>query len=1405
MAEDEREPRLRKKAEKSVGSELATLEDLTPDQMRHLVHELRVHQIELQMQNEELRSAQDQLEKARTKYFELYDLAPVAYLTLDGDGVILEANLRAADLVGHAGSGLLRQKLRDFVNFSQLDAFAEHLRAVAKTDGRRTCELELVRRDRSTVAVHLETVRISVEGKEGAWELRTSITDITEHKRAEARVLEGERFARKINESSLNGLYIYNIEREEIVYINRECERLTGYTPGDLPTMRGEAFFSLFLPEDRSRVTEYIAQVSQAGDGETREIECRFKTADGRWIWCLSRNAVFERDKEGKARAIIGTFLDVTARKQAEEALGQAHERAVWLARFPDENPNPVVRVSADGHVLYRNPAAAELPGWACEVGKPLPELLLPIIGRAMAQGREAQQDVQLGGKFYSVWVASFPRESYANVYGRDITDRKRVEEKLQKASDELAHRVLERTAELRAALLYARSLIEASLDPLVTISPEGKITDVNAATETVTGRTRKELIGSDFSDYFTEREEARAGYEQVFREGSVRDYPLELRHRDGHITPVLYNASVYHDEKGQIVGVFAAARDVTERKRAEEAVKTERQRLYDVMETLPAYVILLTPDYHVPFANRFFRERFGESHGKRCFEYLFGRTEPCKICETYKVLNTNAPHHWEWTGPDGRNYDIFDFPFTDTDGSPLIMEMGIDITELKRTEKSLKEANEALERRVAERTAELAAARDAAMSERKRLEAVMEVLPVGVAVIDARGGNIRSNDMFNKVWGSPRPAAREVSDYQAYKAWWVDTGKLVQPEDWASARAVQKGETVIGQMIEIESFDGVRKFVMNSAAPVQDAAGNVVGSAVTIQDISDIKRFEQALQHSLRRFELLAETAGELLQTPEPQKIVDSLCRRVMERLDCHAFFNFLVDEQAGRLHLNACAGIPPEEARRIEWLDYGVAVCGCVARDGFRIVAEHIPTTPDVRTELVKSYGIKAYACHPLLGAGGRLIGTLSFGTRSRETFSPDDLSLMKAVADQVAVAMIRMQGEQALRASEEALRKANEQLEEKVRERTAELLALNENLMESRDQLRSLASDLVLTEAREKRALASELHDTVAQMLAIAKLTLESTGARLEGKSREEVKRVVQLLQEASRQTRSLMADLSPSLLYEAGLGQALHALARRMGELHSLAIEVVDDGSPKPLGEDYRVLLFRAVQELLHNTVKHAKATKVKISLQRDGTHVRIEVEDDGVGFLLSERRRGDGMREGFGLFSIQERLRHCGGSFEVFSQPGRGVRAVLVVPLQVEGEGEGREPAVVRILIAEDHRMMRDALASLLEKEPGFEVVGLAEDGLEAVHLARKVKPDVVLMDVNMPRMDGIEATRRITAELPEIKVIGLSVHAEPQIASEMLAAGATSFVAKSSSPEELIEAIRTAVGSRKGN
>ncbi len=126
-----------------------------------------------------------------------------------------------------------------------------------------------------------------------------------------------------------------------------------------------------------------------------------------------------------------------------------------------------------------------------------------------------------------------------------------------------------------REASRYARTLLEASLDPLVTISPEGKITDVNSATELVTGVPRTELVGTDFADYFTEPERARDGYRQVLAEGLVRDYPLTIRHVSGQTTDVLYNATVYRNQRGEIQGVFAAARDITARKRAEEAVRS--------------------------------------------------------------------------------------------------------------------------------------------------------------------------------------------------------------------------------------------------------------------------------------------------------------------------------------------------------------------------------------------------------------------------------------------------------------------------------------------------------------------------------------------------------------------------------------------------------------------------------------------------------------------------------------------------------------------------------------------------------------------------------------------------------------------------------------------------------------
>ncbi|MRR37837.1 PAS domain S-box protein, partial [bacterium] len=227
---------------------------------------------------------------------------------------------------------------------------------------------------------------------------------------------------------------------------------------------------------------------------------------------------------------------------------------------------------------------------------------------------------------------------------------------------------------------------------------------------------------------------------------------------------------------------------------------------------------------------------------------------------------------------------------------------------------------------------------------------------------------------------------------------------------------------------------DGQVVWGIMSTSAVRDENGKPLYFVTHVQDITERKQMEEALGESLQRLAIVSDTAGQLLVSEYPQQVVQVLCERVMAHLDCHAFFNYLVDEERNCLRLNACAGIPEETAREIHFLDFGVAVCGCAARDATRIVAENIPSTPDIRTDLVRSFGITAYACHPLF-AEGDVIGTLSFGTRSRLAFSEDDLSLMKTVADLVATAMERM------RLLRSAQRRRTE-LEALVSERTAEL---------------------------------------------------------------------------------------------------------------------------------------------------------------------------------------------------------------------------------------------------------------------------------------------------------------------------------------------------------------------------
>ncbi|RIX48331.1 MAG: PAS domain-containing sensor histidine kinase [Rhodocyclales bacterium GT-UBC] len=240
---------------------------------------------------------------------------------------------------------------------------------------------------------------------------------------------------------------------------------------------------------------------------------------------------------------------------------------------------DPLVTISPEGKITDVNKATEEVTGVMRDnlIGSDFavyftdPEKASEGYQKVFSQGSVTDYPLAIrhvSGKVTDVlYNASIYRDTLGNVLGvfaaaRDITERKKAEEATLAAS------------------LYARSLIEASLDPLVTISPEGKITDVNKATEEVTGVMRDNLIGSDFAVYFTDPEKASEGYQKVFSQGSVTDYPLAIRHVSGKVTDVLYNASIYRDTLGNVLGVFAAARDITERKKADEKLADYSRRL---------------------------------------------------------------------------------------------------------------------------------------------------------------------------------------------------------------------------------------------------------------------------------------------------------------------------------------------------------------------------------------------------------------------------------------------------------------------------------------------------------------------------------------------------------------------------------------------------------------------------------------------------------------------------------------------------------------------------------------------------------------------------------------------------------------------------------------------------------
>ncbi|NUQ62353.1 MAG: response regulator [Pirellulales bacterium] len=389
---------------------------------------------------------------------------------------------------------------------------------------------------------------------------------------------------------------------------------------------------------------------------------------------------------------------------------------------------------------------------------------------------------------------------------------------------------------------------------------------------------------------------------------------------------------------------------------------------------------------------------------------------------------------------------------------------------------------------------------------------------------------------------------------------------------------------------------------------------------------------------------------------------------------------------------------------------------------------------------------------------------------------------------------------------RDAEQRLDRQHEELLEQLRREQALLEAKNE-------QLRRLATQLTSVEQRERRCIAHALHENLQQLLAAAKMALGRVGRSLDDEPLQTaVRRSNELIDSAIDASRNLAIDLFPPILYDLGLSAALEWLGQRFRELHGLDVAVEAARDADPAGQEIQAFLFRSVQELLLNAAKHAQAGRIEIIASATGDDwTRIVVADDGVGFnpQAADRPRRGGVD--MNLATIQQRLELLGGRAQVQSAPGEGCRVTLLAPrrdavLDRDAGGRrksgcvGAQQPPLRVLLVEHHPVLRNGLASVLQEKTDLELAGQASSGEEAVAKAAQLEPDVVLMDVTMPGMDGAEATRRIVCHRPKTRVIGLSMHEYDGLRRRMLDAGAVAYVTKDSPAEDLLNTVRRVGG-----
>jgi PAS domain S-box-containing protein len=653
-------------------------------------------------------------------------------------------------------------------------------------------------------------------------------------------------------------------------------------------------------------------------------------------------------------------------------------------------------------------------------------------------------------------------------------------------------------------------------------------------------------------------------------------------------------------------------------------------------------------------------------------------------------------------------------------------------------------------------------------------------------------------------------------------KDWWF---AQIHPEDLLEVhRELQESRNRgndFSLQYRIRERKGNYLIVEDKGRNIRDETGRVIRTVGSVVDITRRKQAEAALRESERQYHDLAEELELLVE----HRTADlwNLNRSLEVITDCSkAIIRATTEEQ---LFNDICQIIIDVGGYQVAWVglaqDEGAGTLNPIAYAGEREICidpvqvtsgedtAAVPAMRAIRNSKVSlgcaflngakdpkaSEGKNACDCHSSLALPlmieGTTVGALTICGSIPGLFDQTQVQVLKELADDLSfgIAVLRT-------------RKERDRAQRDLEKRSV--------------QLRTLAAELSHAEERERKRLAQAIHDDLQQLLVGAKFCSDGLPDSIQKNTHQErLQKLNVFLTEAIESVRSLTFELSPPILHSAGLARSLSYLGRQMNGQYGLNVNVRISDEVEPELEDVRILLFQATRELLFNIVKHAQVKRADVEMRRfERDSVQVVVSDSGIGF--DPAKIHDSSQDGFGLYSIRGRLELMGGHLEIESARGKGSRFTITAPLRKQSQADRNSwemaPAIaaqskpgggliragqkIRVLVADTHLMMRQRLVQSLQKHKDISVVGEAGDGRETLVLARQVHPDVIVLDVNMPLLNGVEITTRITQEFPQIKVVGLWAGKGMEKGDAMLKAGASAFLSKASRLEALITTIR---------